>query len=94
MEFLTATQSTWFLIGWIAWPLGKVMDWIFEFINLIGIPNVGIAIILFTVVIKAILIPLSIKQQKSAKLQSIMGPEIQAVQDKYKGKTDNASLVA
>lgn len=94
MNFIVATQSTWFLIGWIAKLLGYVMNWIFEFINLIGLPNIGVAIILFTIVVKALTIPMSIKQQKYSKLQSIMAPEIKAVTDKYKGKTDQASMMA
>lgn len=94
MDFLTATQSTWFLIGWIAKLLGFVMNYIFEFLNLIGIPNIGIAIILFTLVVKALMIPMSVKQQKFTKLQSVMSPELQAIQAKYKGKKDNASMMA
>ncbi len=94
MEFFTATQSTWFLIGPIAKGLGFVMNGIYEAINWIGLPNIGLAVILFTIVIKALLVPLSIKQQKTAKLQAIMQPELQAVQAKYKGKTDNASMMA
>ena len=38
------------------------------------------------------MIPLTIKQQKTTKLMSVMNPEIQAIQKKYKGKTDNESL--
>jgi len=92
MTFIVATQSNWFLIGWIAWLLGNVMNWIYEFLNWVGIPNIGLAIILFTIVIKALMIPMSIKQQKSSRLQSIMMPEIQAIQAKYKGVTDQAAL--
>ena len=69
MGFITATTSTWFLIGPIADVLGKIMDWIFEGLNAIGIPNIGLAIIIFTLVIKALMIPLSIKQQKYSQLQ-------------------------
>ena len=92
MTFIVATQSNWFLIGWIAWLLGNVMNWIYEFLNWVGIPNIGLAIILFTIVIKALMIPMSIKQQKSARLNSIMMPEIQAIQAKYKGVTDRELL--
>ena len=92
MTFIVATQSNWFLIGWIAWLLGNVMNWIYEFLNWVGIPNIGLAIILFTIVVKALMIPMSIKQQKSSRLQSIMMPEIQAIQAKYKGVTDQAAL--
>lgn len=34
-----------------------------------------------------------IKQQKSSKLMAVMQPEIQAIQKKYKGKTDNDSMM-
>lgn len=94
MFFLTATQSTWFLIGPIAKVLGYLMNGIFEFLNLIGIPNIGLAIILFTIIIKALMLPLSIRQQKFSKLQSVMAPELQAIQKKYQGKSDNASVLA
>ena len=93
MEFLSATQSNWFLIGPIAWVLGQVMNWIFEFINWIGLPNIGLAVILFTIVVKALLIPMSIKQQKSSRLQAIMQPELKAIQDKYKGTTDRGEMM-
>ena len=84
MEFLTLTQSNWFIIGPIAKLLGFLMNWIYEFLDLIGIPNIGIAIILFTIIIKALMLPLSIRQQKFSKLNTVMAPELQAVQEKYK----------
>jgi YidC/Oxa1 family membrane protein insertase len=70
------------------------MNGIFEFLNLIGIPNIGLSIILFTIVIYLLLMPLTIKQQKFSKLQVRMNPEIQAIQAKYKGKQDQASMLA
>lgn len=94
MSFITATQSNWFLIGPIAKVLGYLMNWIFMGISAIGLPSIGLAIILFTLVIKALMIPLSIKQQKFSKLQAVMQPELTRIQNKYKGKTDNASLMA
>ena len=94
MGFITATTSSWFLIGPIATVLGYIMNWIFEGLNAIGLPNIGLAIIIFTLVIKALMIPLSIKQQKYSKLQSIMSPEVKRITEKYKGKTDSASVMA
>ncbi len=94
MSFITATQSNWFLIGPIAKVLGYLMNWIFMGISAIGLPSIGLAIILFTLVIKALMIPLSIRQQKFSKLQAVMQPELQRIQAKYKGKTDNASMMA
>ncbi len=56
--------------------------------------RVGLSIILFTIVIYLLLMPLTIKQQKFSKLQVRMNPEIQAIQAKYKGKQDQASMLA
>ena len=94
MHLFTSTVSKWFLIGWISVLLGYIMNWIFEGLNLVGLPNIGLAIIIFTFVVKALMIPLSIRQQKYSKLQVIMQPELQLIQEKYKGKSDAASIQA
>ncbi len=93
MYYLLLTKSTTFLIGPIATVLGFIMDAIFNFLNLIGIPNIGTSIILFTVLINVLLLPLTIKQQRSTKLNSLIMPEVQAVQNKYKDKKDQESAV-
>ena len=80
------------ILGPIATVLGYIMDILFRFTDMFGIFNVGLCIILFTIVTKTLMIPLTIKQQKTTKLMSVMNPEIQAIQKKYKGKTDNESL--
>ena len=80
------------ILGPIATVLGYVMDVIFRFTSQFGILNIGLCIILFTIVMKMLMLPLTIKQQKSSKLMSIINPEIQAIQKKYKGKTDNESM--
>ncbi len=88
------TQNSTFIIGQVAWLLGKIMEGIFTVINFIGLPNIGLAIILFTIVVNLLMMPLNIKQQKFSKLSAKMQPEIQAIQDKYKGKKDNDSMMA
>ena len=80
------------ILGPIATVLGYIMDILFRFTDIFGIFNVGLCIILFTIVMKTLMIPLTIKQQKTTKLMSVMNPEIQAIQKKDKGKTDNESL--
>ena len=85
MDFLTLTQSNWFIVGPVAKVLGFVMNGIYEFLDMINIPNIGIAIILFTIIVKALLLPLSIRQQKFSKLNSVMAPELQEIQKRYKG---------
>ncbi len=95
MNLILLTQNTTPIIGQIAWLLGKIMNGIFYLIDLIGIPNVGLAIILFTIVVNLLMLPLNIKQQKFSKLSAKMNPEIQAIQQKYKGKNqDQQAMMA
>jgi len=88
------TQYEGQILGPIAKLLGYLMDGIFNVLYAIGIPNIGLTIIIFTIVIYMLLLPLTIKQQKFSKLQAKMQPEIQAIQAKYKDKKDNASMTA
>ena len=64
------TQDSGRIIGPIAKLLGYIMEAIFSLLDKIGIPNVGLAIILFTIVIYLLLMPLTIKQQKFSKLSA------------------------
>lgn len=70
----------------IASLLGKVLDVLFVGINAIGLGNIAIAIILFTLLVKLLMLPLTAKQSKMMKLNSIIGPEVRAIQNKYKEK--------
>lgn len=94
MDFMLLTQNSTPIFKYIVKLLGLIMNGIFEFLNLIGIPNIGLSIILFTIVIYLLLMPLTIKQQRFSKLSARMNPEIQAIQAKYKGKQDQASMMA
>ncbi|MCR4597519.1 MAG: YidC/Oxa1 family membrane protein insertase [Acetatifactor sp.] len=94
MEFLTLTQNSTFIIGAVAKLLGLIMEGIFTVLGAIGIPNIGLAIILFTIVVNLLMLPLTIKQQKFSKLSAKMQPEIQAIQSKYKNRKDTDSQMA
>ena len=88
------TKTTTFIIGPVASLLGYIMNGIFWLQEQIGIPNIGLSIILFTIVIYMLMMPLTIKQQKFSKLQTKMNPELQAIQKKYKGKNqDQAAMM-
>lgn len=93
MNFILLTQSSG-PIGFVAKLLGYIMNGIFFVIDKIGLPNVGLAIILFTIVVNLLLLPLTIRQQKFSKLSAKMNPEIQAIQAKYKNKKDQESMMA
>lgn len=93
MTGILLTQYSGAILGPICkYILGPIMNVIFKLLDVIRIPNVGIAIILFTIVIYLCLTPLTFKQQKFSKLQTRMSPELQAIQAKYKNKKDQASM--
>lgn len=90
---LLLTQNSGFIIGPVAKLLGFIMEGIFWVLDKVGIPNIGLAIILFTIVIYLLMLPLTIKQQKFTKFSAKMNPELQAIQKKYQGKNDNDSMM-
>ncbi|MDD6202203.1 MAG: YidC/Oxa1 family membrane protein insertase [Lachnospiraceae bacterium] len=94
MSGILLTQNSTFIIGPVAKLLGYIMEGIFFVLDKIGIPNIGLSIILFTIVMYMLLLPLTIKQQKFSKLSAKMNPELQAIQAKYKNKKDNDSMMA
>ncbi len=88
------TQNSTPIFKWIVWLLGKIMNYIFEFLDLIGIPNTALAISLFTVVCYLLMMPMTVKSQKFSKLSQKMNPEIQAIRNKYNGRKDQESMMA
>ncbi|CDB32485.1 membrane protein insertase YidC/Oxa1 family [Clostridium sp. CAG:575] len=61
----------------------NIFGYLLDFINnLVG--NYGLAIILFTVVIKLLMLPLSIKQQKTMKKTAKIQEQLKIIQFKYK----------
>lgn len=76
-----------------AWILGKIMEGIFFLLECVGIHNLGVTIIIFTLVVYLLILPLTYKQQKFAKFQVKMNPEIEAIRKKYEGKQDQESMM-
>ena len=91
MLFLTAHDG---MLGPISTLFGYLMNGIYLALDKIGIGNIGIAIIIFTLITRLILYPFTVKQQKSSKLMAIIQPEIKAIQAKYEGKQDQQSMMA
>ena len=88
------TKSTTFIIGPVAELIGFIMNGIFYVLGKIGLPNIGLAIIIMTILIYMAMLPLTVRQQKFAKLQRKMQPEIKKIQNKYQGRKDEASMAA
>ena len=91
-ETILATKSSVPIIGQLASVMGWIMDGIYRLLNVFGIQNIGLCIIIFSILIYALMTPLQIKQQKFSKLSAVMQPELQKIQKKYKGKNDQVSM--
>ena len=86
------TKSSGMIIGPIASLLGMFMNGIFFVLNKLGIPNIGLAIIIMTILIYMAMLPLTVKQQKFSKLQRKMQPELNKINKKYEGRKDPESM--
>lgn len=63
----------------LAWPLGWVMWFFYNFLG----HNYVLSLILFTIVIRAVLVPSAVKQQKSTAKMAVFQPKLQKLQQKY-----------
>jgi YidC/Oxa1 family membrane protein insertase len=79
------------ILGPFAMIFGLIMNAIYEVLDLVGIPNVALTIILFTLIANLLMLPLTIKQQRYSRVSALVTPEIQKINKKYKGKTDEVS---
>lgn len=93
------------MFNWIAVILGYIMNAIYIVLagiagvftkgdGSVAVGNIGVAIVLFTLIIYVAMLPLTYRQQKFSKLQAKMQPEIKAIQDKYQNKKDTDSQMA
>ncbi len=68
--------------SWLGW-LENILKWLLQFFyNLV--PNYGIAIILLTILIKAVLQPFSKKSMESTSKMQALGPQMEELKAKYK----------
>ena len=92
IQFALLTKSSGKIVGPISDVLALIMNSIFNAAsNLFEIGSLGVSIILFTIIVKALMMPLMINQQKSMKRMQSVQPEIQKIQNKYKNKKDPES---
>ncbi len=90
---MVLTKVTTPVIGWVASILGWIINAVYEFLDFVGFPNIGFAIILFTIIVYLLMMPLQIKQHRFSKMNAIMQPELQKIQNKYKNKKDQESMM-
>ena len=70
-------------MGFLAMILGPLMRMLYQMI-----PNFAVTMIVFTVIIKLLMLPLMIKQQKSMAKMSVFTPMINEIQQKYKNNQE------
>lgn len=70
-------------MGFISEIFGYILNFLYEQFN-----NYGIAIIIFSVLLRIILIPITIKQQKSLKKNAKLQKEMKEIQTKYKSNPE------
>lgn len=74
-------------MNFISSVFGYILDFIYEFVK-----NYGVAITLFSILLKLILLPLSIRQQKTMKKTTKLQEESKKIQDKYKNDANKANM--
>ena len=92
-------ENLYALLWPLEWVVANIMVLVHSALSFIGLdPNSGLtwalSIVGLTIVIRVLLIPLFVKQIKSQRAMQMIAPELRAVQDKYKGKKDQASREA
>ena len=89
MDFFAFLYPIEWVVAWIMYG----SHWLFTTLGMASGPGTAwvLSIVALVIVIRILLIPLFFKQIKASRGMQMIQPELQAVQKKYKGKTDPAS---
>lgn len=71
--------------------LSQLIQFLYNLTAAIGIPNYGIAIIIFTIIIKLLLLPLTTMQVRSMRAMQEIQPKVAEIQKKYKNDPEKAN---
>jgi len=77
------------MFRFIAVPLGFILNWIYENI---AFHNYALAMIIFTVVVKSALLPITIKQQKQTRKMQELQPKLNELRKKYKNDPQKLNM--
>lgn len=81
---ITTTPPDGFWQTIVVWPLGRALIWLDGMLQSANIPyHWGWAIILFTLIVKAVTFPLTLSQMRGMQAQKELQPKIQELQKKY-----------
>lgn len=88
------TQNTGIIMGPVTKLLGFIFNAIYTFFNGMGVESIALSIVIFTILVRMILFPFTLKQTRSSKIQQYLRPEFDKINKKYKGKKDQNSVLA
>ncbi|MCI8482118.1 MAG: hypothetical protein HFJ27_03390, partial [Clostridia bacterium] len=74
------------MISFFANLFGYILNFLYQSIH-----SYGLAIILFSIVLKIVMLPISIKQQKTMKKSAKIQQKVREIQDKYKNNPEKLS---
>ncbi|MGI9952446.1 YidC/Oxa1 family membrane protein insertase [Moorellaceae bacterium AZ2] len=77
-------------MGGLVHFLSQSIQFFYNITQSVGVPNYGLAIILFTVVVKILLYPLTYRQLKSMRRMQELQPKVQEIQKKFKNNPQKA----
>ena len=84
LEALPSVREPGKIIGPIADLMGQIYNMLFEVLHSnTSAGSLGLAIIIFTLIVKMLLFPLMVKQQKSSFIMQQMKPELDKIKEKY-----------
>lgn len=81
-----------FLYSIIGTPLGYILWGIYEVVCKNTGASIGVAILVFTFIVKLAMLPLSIKQQKNTAKSAIFAPKVREIQQKYKNNQEKQQV--
>lgn len=82
-----STQDKMSLSDIIRVPFGYLLEWLYQFAN-----NYGVALILFSLIVKLVLLPMSIKSKKSMLKMSRLAPLARSIEAKYGDDRQKAQM--
>jgi YidC/Oxa1 family membrane protein insertase len=88
------TKSGGIIVKPLSILLGKIISWIYDLFCMMGVEGIGVTIIVCTALIRLVMIPMMVSQNRSSKIMAYIQPEINKITKKYKGKKDQESMLA
>lgn len=88
------SKPTGIIMGPVTYLLGIVFNAIYNVFFNMGVHSIALSIVVFTVIVRLLMFPLNLQTTRSSKVQQFLKPEFDKINKKYKGKQEQADLLA